>query len=375
MAGLYIHIPYCKQKCHYCDFHFSVSLRTKDALLESLVTELLLRKEEIKEPIETIYFGGGTPSILSLDNLSRIFDAITDNYKISTNLEITLEANPDDLSKSYLNGLRNLPINRLSIGVQSFHEADLQFMNRAHSAVEALNSIKYAQDSGFSNISIDLIYGIPDLTLDKWQNNISKFLSLEIPHLSSYALTVEPKTALDYFIKTKQINPLDENLAKQHFNLLVETLGKHNYTHYELSNFAKESFLSKHNTSYWQGKSYLGIGPSAHSYHQNTRSWNVSNNTRYINSIQTGNLPSEKEILSNTDRYNEYLMTHLRTIWGINTNTISENFGKKYKLYILERIKPHILNKNLRIVASQILVQKEAFFIIDGIIADLFWVD
>ena len=375
MAGLYIHIPYCKQKCHYCDFHFSVSLRTKDSLLESLRTELLLRKEEINEPIETIYFGGGTPSILSIDDLSRLFDVITDHYKISTNPEITLEANPDDLSKTYLNGLKKSPINRLSIGVQSFYDADLQFMNRAHSADEALNSIKYAQDSGFSNISIDLIYGIPNLTQDKWQENISRFLSLQIPHLSSYALTVEPKTALDHFIKTQQINPLDENLAKQHFTMLVKTLVEHKYSHYELSNFAKESFLSKHNTSYWQGKSYLGIGPSAHSYHQNTRSWNVSNNTRYIKSIQAGILPSEKEILSTTDRYNEYLMTHLRTIWGIDTTTISQDFGKKYKAYLLERIKSHLSNHNLSIVGTQIRIRKEAFFISDGIIADLFWVD
>jgi oxygen-independent coproporphyrinogen-3 oxidase len=379
LAGLYIHIPYCKQKCHYCDFHFSVSLRTKDTLLQALNNELILRKKEIQEPIDTIYLGGGTPSILTIKELKNLFYTIEKNYSINTNPEITLEANPDDLTKAYIKSLKNTPVNRLSIGVQSFFDDDLQFMNRAHSAIEALNSIKYAQDNGFENISIDLIYGIPNLTIQKWEQNIKQFIALKIPHLSSYALTVEPKTALDYFIKSKQVKPLNDDLAVQHFKHLLTALDREKYIHYELSNFAKKSFLSKHNTSYWQGKSYLGIGPSAHSFYNNKRSWNIANNSRYSKSVLSDVIPNEIEILSTTDRYNEYIMTGLRTMWGISLDYLEYNIGKGYRLYFDDKIKPYLLNNNLQEVdgntGKSIRVHKDSYFIIDGIIADLFWVD
>jgi len=376
LAGIYIHIPFCKQKCHYCDFHFAVSQRNKSELLAALNKEIILRKGEFDEPIETIYFGGGTPSVLSAKELSEIFNSIHANFSVTDDAEITLEANPDDLSKTFLFNLKKLGFNRLSIGVQSFFDEDLEFMNRAHSSKEALEGIKLAQDIGIKNISIDLIYGIPGLSIEKWQKNVEIFLELDIPHLSSYALTVEPKTALAHFIKSEKIAALDDDLAKAHFDLLTDIMKKHNYQHYEVSNFAKNSLLSKHNTSYWQGKSYLGIGPSAHSYHQHTRSWNIANNTRYIKELKENRLPSELEILTDSMRFNEYVMTGLRTIWGIDLEKIKLDFGLKYYDYIIKRSQKHIQSKHLEMKTNrQLIVIPESFFLIDGIIADLFWVD
>jgi len=379
MAGLYIHIPFCKQKCHYCDFHFSVSLRQKDAMLAALKKELILRKEEIKTPLETIYFGGGTPSLFNDNELNSLFETIYTSYNISDKPEITLEANPDDLSIDYLKKLRNVPINRLSIGVQSFFDDDLKFMNRAHSSEESLKAIKDSQHLGYENITIDLIYGVPGLTLAKWQKNIEIFFTLNLPHLSSYALTVESKTALDYFIKTKKYPPLDDTLARQHFDALVSLMKANNYTHYELSNFGKDKLYSKHNTAYWQGQTYLGIGPSAHSFMQDSRSWNISNNAKYIKSLEANKLPLTIEKLTTTDRYNEYIMTGLRTIWGVDFNTIKTDFGKKYIDYLQARITPHLDLNNLKVIRKNshetLVVQPAAFFLIDGIIADLFWVD
>ncbi len=376
MAGLYIHIPFCKQKCHYCDFHFSVSLRNKSALLEALKKEIVLRKNELDETIETIYFGGGTPSLLTVDELGDIFNTINVNYNIVKEAEITLEANPDDLSKAFLTNLKKVGFNRLSIGVQSFFDGDLQFMNRAHTSKEAFDTIKQAQDVGFKNISLDLIYGIPGLSLDKWQQNLETFLSLDIPHLSSYALTVEPKTALAHFIKSKKIEPLDEDLAKAHFDILKEFMKANNFEHYEVSNFAKKDFLSKHNTAYWKGKSYLGIGPSAHSFHTNSRSWNISNNSKYIKAIHENTLPNEVENLSISMRFNEYLLTGLRTSWGIDLKKVKKNFGLQYYDYLMKGCQKHIKNGHLQLAVTELLkVNPESFFLIDGIIADLFWTD
>ena len=379
MAGLYIHIPFCKQKCHYCDFHFSVSLRQKDVILEAIKKELILRKDEINEPIDTIYLGGGTPSLFNDHELRGLFEIIYSAYTVIGEAEITLEANPDDLSSEYLNRLRSLPINRLSIGVQSFFQEDLKFMNRAHTSGEALQAIKNAQQVGYKDITIDLIYGIPGLTLEKWQKNLEIFLDLDIPHLSSYALTVEPNTALDFFIKSKKYPPLDEVLASKHFDRLVATMNANEYTHYELSNFAKDSYYSKHNTAYWQGKTYLGIGPSAHSFIQYTRSWNVANNAKYTKALALNMLPSTVEHLSTSDRYNEYIMTGLRTIWGVDFNTIKTTFGDKYLDYFKSKIVIHITRNNLQISIKNgvqiVVVKPTAFFLIDGIIADLFWVD
>ncbi|EDO27042.1 predicted protein, partial [Nematostella vectensis] len=264
MAGIYIHIPFCKQACYYCDFHFSTSLKKKDELISCLVKELEIRKEELTdETIETIYFGGGTPSLMSIDELQLLIDTVYKNYRVSKNPEITLEANPDDLSKNQIIKLSKTPINRLSIGVQSFFEEDLQFMNRAHNAEEAKDCLS-AAISSFDNITVDLIYGIPNMSNDRWRENLQTLFDFGVNHISSYALTVEPKTALDSFIKQGKYPDVDEKAARAHFEILVEETQKQGFVHYEISNFGKPNYFSKHNTSYWQGKKYIGIGPSAH---------------------------------------------------------------------------------------------------------------
>lgn len=336
MSGIYIHIPFCKQACHYCDFHFSTTLKRKGELVKSLGKELLLRKEEITEPIETIYFGGGTPSLLTIKELRFLIDEVYNNFEVIENPEITLEANPDDLTNQQINKLTKTPINRLSIGVQSFFEEDLQLMNRAHNIQEAKNCIKEATKY-FDNITIDLIYGIPGMSDKRWKENLQIALDFGIPHISSYALTVEPKTALEKFIKTGKISPVEESVSHNHYLILLEEMEKAGFINYEFSNFGKEGYFSKNNTAYWQGKPYLGIGPSAHSFNRKERSWNVSNNIKYIKSISENRLPIERETLSTTDRYNEYIMTGLRTMWGVSLKKITKDFGEKYVDYLLKQ--------------------------------------
>ncbi len=371
MPGIYIHIPFCKQACHYCDFHFSTSLKKKTALVEALCKELVLRKKELPGTVETIYFGGGTPSLLTGDELDLIFKTIFENFTVTKNPEVTLEANPDDLTEEKIKQLAHSPINRLSIGIQSFFEEDLKLMNRAHNAKEAAHCLTLATEY-FDNISLDLIYGVPGMSNDRWKQNIEKALSFGIPHISSYALTVEPKTALETFIKKGIVPPIDEELAEQHFHTLIDTLTRKVFVHYELSNFGKEGFFSKNNTAYWQGKSYLGIGPSAHSYDGNNRSWNVKNNTLYIKSIEKGKLPSETETLTTTDRYNEYIMTGLRTIWGVSVNRVEKDFGNKYKEYLLQQAQKHIEEHLLYLDGDTLLVTKKGKFLSDGLASDLF---
>lgn len=371
MPGIYLHIPFCKQACHYCDFHFSTSLKKKSELVDALCCELVLRKSELSGTVETIYFGGGTPSLLTQPELDQIFKTIFENFMVSKTPEITLEANPDDLTPEKINQLANSPINRLSIGVQSFFEEDLTLMNRAHNAQEAENCIVEAKKH-FDNISIDLIYGIPGMSNERWEENIEKALSFGIPHISSYALTVEPKTALDSFIKKGIVPPIDEELAEQHFHTLIDTLTRKGLVHYELSNFGKDGFFSQNNTAYWQGKTYLGIGPSAHSYNGKNRSWNVRNNTLYIKSIENGKLPSETETLTITDRYNEYIMTGLRTMWGVSLEKVEREFGKKYLDYLLQQAQKHIENHLLFLDGDLLLVTQKGKFLSDGLSADLF---
>ena len=304
MSGIYIHIPFCKQACFYCDFHFSTSLKKKDELVSSLIHEIKLRKDELNnDVIETIYFGGGTPSMLTQSEIDSIILAVYNNHDVITDPEITLEANPDDLSKEKIIELASSKINRLSIGIQSFFEQDLKLMNRAHNAIEAKKSLSLAIQH-FDNISVDLIYGIPGLPNEKWKKNIETALSFGIPHISSYALTVEPKTALASFIKKGIIDDVDDEQAQEQFHILLDELTKHNFIHYELSNFGKEGYFSKNNSSYWEGKSYLGIGPSAHSFDGKRRGWNVRNNSKYIEAIKQDKLPIEREILTITDQYN-----------------------------------------------------------------------
>lgn len=340
-------------------------------MVDALCRELVLRKSELSGTVETIYFGGGTPSLLTQPELDQIFKTIFENFIVSKTPEITLEANPDDLTPEKINQLANSPINRLSIGVQSFFEEDLQLMNRAHNAQEAENCIVEAKKH-FDNISIDLIYGIPGMSNERWEENIEKALSFGIPHISSYALTVEPKTALDSFIKKGIVPPIDEELAELHFHTLIDTLTRKGFVHYELSNFGKDGFFSQNNTAYWQGKTYLGIGPSAHSYNGKNRSWNVRNNTLYIKSIENGKLPSETETLTITDRYNEYIMTGLRTMWGISMEKVERDFGKKYLEYLLQQAQKHIENHLLFLDGDLLLVTQKGKFLSDGLSADLF---
>ena len=322
MPGIYIHIPFCKQACHYCDFHFSVSLQKKDAFIRALLEEIRLQKNYListdskPSPVSTIYFGGGTPSILSAQEIKNILDEIKKNYPVKEDAEITLEANPDDLTKEKLKSLKDTGINRLSIGIQSFSDADLKFMNRVHDSKMALDSIKAAQDTGFSNLTIDCIYGTPTLSDEQWIHNLKTALELGIPHLSCYSLTVEPRTALAQFIKTGKVPPVEEAKAASQFELLMQFADDNNYEQYEISNFAKNKMYSLHNSNYWKNENYLGLGPSAHSYNGTSRQWNVASNSAYIESLHQHKIPFEKEELTITQQYNEYILTSLRTIWG-----------------------------------------------------------
>ena len=371
-AGIYIHIPFCKQACHYCDFHFSTSLKKKDEMILALAKEIEMRKSEFQnEIVETIYFGGGTPSILPISDLKFLIDEVYRNYKVAENPEITVEANPDDLSEERIIELSKNKVNRLSIGIQSFFEDDLKLMNRAHNSEEAQKCLEIATQY-FDNISLDLIYGIPGSSNEKWKQNIEKALSFGIPHISSYALTVEPKTALDKFIKKGIIKQPDDEVAQEQFHILVETLKENGFIHYELSNFSKPDYFSKNNSSYWLGKKYIGIGPSAHSYDGKNRGWNISNNGLYIKSIQANEIPIETENLTETDRYNEYIMTGLRTIWGVSLARIEQEFGEKFLTYLNNQSVKFIADDLLSLSDGILTTTKKGKFLTDGIASDLF---
>ncbi len=340
-------------------------------MVQSLADEIVLRKNELTETVQTIYFGGGTPSLLTDNELQFLLNTIEKHYKVSKNPEITLEANPDDLSDKKILELADTRINRLSVGIQSFFDDDLKMMNRAHTSEESISCLSAAIGS-FENITVDLIYGIPKMSVAKWKENLKRVFDFDIPHISSYALTVEPKTALDSFIKSGKYPPLDEALAAEHFNILVEETNKKEFVQYEVSNFGKPNFFSKHNTSYWKGTPYLGIGPSAHSFMGIQRSWNVSNNAQYIKSIQQNILPHEIEILSKKDQFNEYVMTGLRTIWGISLDHIERKFGIKAKHELLGGAQKHMDNKKLEIKMNCLVTTPKGKFLADGIASDLF---
>ncbi|PIF61022.1 MULTISPECIES: radical SAM family heme chaperone HemW [unclassified Flavobacterium] len=375
MSGIYIHIPFCKQACHYCDFHFSTSMKKKEEMVLAIAKEIQMRKSEFEnEDVETIYFGGGTPSVLTSEEINFLIAAVYSNYSVIENPEITLEANPDDLSSERIIELSKSKINRLSIGIQSFFEEDLQLMNRAHNSAEAKKCLEEATKY-FDNISLDLIYGIPRMSNEKWKQNIETALSFGIPHISSYALTVEPKTALNKLIQTGKIAAPKDEVAQEHFAILVETLEANGFIHYELSNFGKENYFSKNNSAYWLGKKYIGIGPSAHSYDGVSRSWNVSNNSLYLKSIKEDKLPNEIEILSTADRYNEYVMTGLRTIWGVSLDRIKTEFGDEYLDYLNKQVQK-FLNDDLVFIENNILKSTpKGKFLTDGIASDLFYLN
>ncbi len=373
MAGIYIHIPFCKQKCHYCNFYSLASVKYRDVFVDVLMKEIALQKDYLAgEEVETIYFGGGTPSLLSSDEIEKIINELATFHKINKDAEITLEANPDDISQEKVNELKQTQINRFSIGIQSFFDEDLKYLNRVHTGSEAERSVKTVLDAGFENMSIDLIYGIPSLSDENWQANIEKFFSFTIPHLSSYALTVEPQTALDILIKNGKMSNIDDEKAALQFLFLMQVMEDKSFVHYEISNFSRESSYSKHNTSYWQGKKYLGLGPSAHSFDGNSRQWNISNMSKYIKNLNNGGINMGKEVLTKDQKYNEYIMTSLRTIWGTSTKYILENFGESYEEYYLKQIKKHINAGSVINGKGVLQLTNRGKLFADGIASDLF---
>lgn len=377
MSGLYIHIPFCVKKCNYCNFHFSTQFNYKSQLIQAIGKELILRKNELISPIKTIYFGGGTPSILNYKELEYLFTIIKEHYDMSETKEITFEANPDDLSVEYLQFLKNqTPVNRLSVGIQSFIDEDIKFMNRNHNADEAIQSIRSAQDIGFNNITIDLIYGAQTTTHERWRYTLEKAISLGIPHISSYALTVEPKTAFEAQIRKNKLPPIDEEKQATQFEMLRNKLIEHKYIQYEFSNFGKETFFSQHNTSYWKNKPYLGIGPSAHSYNgKDKRSWNVSHNIKYLKAIEKNILNYEEEVISEKDRFNEKIMLGLRTVWGINIDELEKEFSSSLMKHFYKELKKLEATKKVRIYNQIVTIHPESLFFTDGIIAQFFFID
>ena len=374
MSGIYLHIPFCKKACHYCNFHFSTSMRYADDMVYAVRQEIRLRKKDAKLPVETIYFGGGTPSILTPQQLRVLLNEVYNQFEIIGNPEITLEANPDDLSPAYILDLQKLGINRLSIGVQSFLDDELTLMNRAHNASQALSSVEHAKKE-FDNVSIDLLFGNPNTTLNDWKRNLDYALQLEVPHISSYALTLEPKTALERFVHKGVVSLLDENVVEAQFHHLVDSLTQTGYDHYELSSFGKPGYQSQNNTGYWQGKTYLGIGPSAHGFDGNQRYWNVSNNASYIHQIAKGKLPQTIEKLSVIDRFNESIMIGLRTSWGVSLQAMENDLGLRYRQHLEDHAKRFVDEGLLQIQNNALKTTPKGAFLADGMAADLFLID
>ena len=374
MSNLYFHYPFCKQACHYCNFHFSTNSKNKDTLWETMKKELVLRSKEISEPIESIYFGGGSPSLLSPKAIEDLIKLIKLHFKLEDHLEVTLEVNPDDVTADYLSGLKKAGINRLSLGVQSFIDKDLVLMNRAHNNSQSLNALEIISKT-FTNYSLDLIYGMPYSSLAEWEENLETALGFNPPHISAYALTVEEKTALYHNVKKGEVVLLPEEAVEKQYQLMVQKLESLGYINYEFSNFGKPEFFSRNNQNYWQGKSYVGIGPAAHSFDgKNIRKWNVSNNQLYINSIKEGKLPFKEEQLTLKDRYNEYLMTGLRTTHGISLLYVQENFGDRYGMYLEEQAARHLSENYFFWDGDHLKVSAKAKFLTDGLASDLFMV-
>ncbi len=374
MAGIYLHIPFCKQACNYCNFHFSTSLRNKNDFVAALLKEIVLQKEYlVNEQVETIYFGGGTPSLLTIEELNLILEQISKTFNIHSGVELTLEANPDDINNEKLKDWKEAGINRLSIGVQSFFEEDLVWMNRAHNAQQAINSIKASHDNGLENITIDLIYGTPTLSNENWKRNLEQAVNLKISHLSCYALTVEPKTFLDKLIKQKKVSDINTDVQAEQFLMLMDFLNLNGYEHYEISNFAMPGKRSQHNSSYWKGKKYLGLGPSAHSYNGMERSWNVANNNLYLQSLRENKISFEKEELTATQKLNEYIMISLRTMEGCDLNYIETRFSKKEKEEIVKNAENYIKDEKLEFKNQKLILTREGKLLADGIASYLFF--
>ena len=374
MLGIYIHIPFCKKSCHYCNFHFSTSLKNKEDMIKAINKEIYQKAILNNDKVSTIYFGGGTPSILDVEEINLIIENIYKNFNVGKNIEITIEANPDDLSKHKLNDLSKTKINRISIGVQSFIDKELKIMNRVHDSKKAIKSIEMAKKY-FNNISVDLLYGVPDSSIKSWNYNLDTISSFNINHISAYALTVEPKTALESFINKSILSMPDEELVYSQYKLINKKLSSKNFINYEVCSFAQKDFFSKNNSAYWLRKKYIGIGPSAHSFDGESRSWNISNNKKYIDQIRDGDNYYKKENLTKVDQYNEYIMTGLRTIWGVSVKHIESNFDVRFKNYFLMKIKSHIAKKNVYKEDDLYLTTQSGRFLADGIASDLFLVN
>ena len=372
MSGIYIHIPFCKKACHYCDFHFSTSLKYENEMVEAICKEIEMKQDRISGQIGSIYLGGGTPSILSEVALQKIFDTINHTFSVDSNAEITIEANTDDLTAAKLKELKKLPINRFSVGVQSFFDEDLLWMNRAHHADEAENCIKRSQDAGFENLSLDLIYGYPLLSDSKWLRNIQKTIELEVPHISAYALTVEPKTALAHAIRNKKQTPVSDSQSAAQFVLLMDQLRVAGFEHYEISNLAKPGCYAVHNTNYWRGVDYLGIGPSAHGFDGQNRYMNPANNAQYMEVLSKNKLPEIVEELSLNDRFNEYIMTSLRTMWGTDLEKIKTDFGADFLEETNHNLKVFEDKDLLVIQDDQIKLSESGKLFADHIASELF---
>lgn len=373
MAGIYFHIPFCKQACHYCDFHFTTSLQYKSPLLEAMRQELALRADFLgTTTIQTLYFGGGTPSLLTADEIKSLIDAVAQRFSIHPSAEITLEANPDDLNPAHLHALKSTGINRFSVGIQSFFEEDLRWMNRAHSGEEARQVIPRIQDAGFTNITADLIYGYPLLSDEKWEANIQTMVDFQIPHLSAYSMTVESKTALDHQIKKGKTPPMDDEQSARQFEMLMDALEKQSYHHYEISNWAFTGHEAQHNSNYWKGIPYLGLGPSAHSYRPHLRQWNIAHNAKYLQGIQNQQPMIEEETLRPQEQLHEYLMTSLRTQWGIDMAYIAQHFGETTHRQLLDKLEKMRLEGYVKKQKDRFILTREGKLLADYLTTILF---
>lgn len=375
MAGIYIHVPFCKTRCNYCDFFTGTDKSPQEEYIAAVCNEIRLRKDYLKENlIHTIYFGGGTPSQLGKANFRYIFESIFQNFDIATDAEITLEANPDDLNEDYLKDLQSLPFNRISIGIQSFDDNELHFLNRRHSAQKAITVVEAAKKHGFSNISIDLMYGLPNQTLEIWEKNIKQAISLDVQHISAYHLIYEKNTPLFKICQEKQITPIDEELSLKMFSSLINKLSNAGFIHYEISNFGKENFFSRHNTSYWTGKKYLGIGPAAHSYNGEDRAWNIASVPLYIDGIKNNIPVIEIEKLETKDKYNDFILTGMRTMWGIDLLILQSLFGSEMLNYCMQYAQKHIQSGMIVKTGNQLRLTPKGIFISDNIMSDLMFV-
>lgn len=376
MAGIYIHIPFCRKRCHYCDFFKSTDFSQKSRVLAGIKKELKSRAAELNsEEITTIYLGGGTPSALLIDELKDLLTIIQQNYRISATAEITMEANPDDLSQAILSAIREIGFNRLSMGVQSFAESDLKLMNRRHGVMQALQSVKWAKRAGFSNISIDLIYGLPNQTLEEWERNVRIAVELDVQHISAYNLTYHEGTVFYDQLKKGILKELPDELSLQQFELLIQILKDAGFEHYEISNFCKPGLYSQHNSSYWKNKKYLGIGPSAHSFDLHSRRWNVSSIVKYLEGLEKDEPYYEAEVLSEQDRYNDYIITGLRTVWGISERFIETEFAESYLIHFQDKLKKYIQSGHVISTPETVTLSPEGLFISDQIMADFMVVE